>query len=61
MMQKIAAVGKLELYYDAVIDGGVYKDNLVIDGGNITDNAKGLRNLTQDNVHRSIVRSQYDD
>ena len=61
MMQKIAAIGKLEIYYDAVIDGGVYKDNLVIDGGNITDNAKGLRNLTQDNVHRSIVRSQYDD
>jgi len=61
MMQKIAAIGKLELYYDAVIDGGVYKDNLVIDGGNITDNAKGLRNLTQDSVHRSIVRSQYDD
>ena len=61
MMQKIAAIGKLELYYDAVIDGGVYKDNLVIDGGNITDNAKGLQNLTQDSVHRSIVRSQYDD
>jgi len=61
MMQKIAAIGKLELYYGAVIDGGVYKDNLVIDGGNITDNAKGLRNLTQDSVHRSIVRSQYDD
>jgi len=61
MMQKIAAIGKLELYYDAVIDGGVYKDNLVIDGGNITDNAKGLRNLTQDNVHKSIVRSQYGD
>jgi len=59
--EKIAAIGKLELYYDAVIDGGVYKDNLVIDGGNITDNAKGLRNLTQDSVHRSIVRSQYDD
>ena len=52
MMQKIAAIGKLELYYGAVIDGGVYKDNLVIDGGNITDNAKGLRNLTQDSVHR---------
>jgi len=61
MMKQIAAVGKLELYYNAVIDGGVYKDNLVIDGGNITDNAKGLRNLTQDSVHRSIVRSQYDD
>jgi len=61
MMKQIAAVGKLELYYNAVIDGGVYEDNLILEGGTITDNAKGLRNLTQDSVHRSIVRSQYDD
>ena len=61
MMQQIAAVGKLELYYNAVIDGGVYKDNLIIEGGTIVDNVRGLRNLTQDSVHRGIVRSQYDD
>ena len=61
MMKQIAAVGKLELYYNVVIDGGVYKDNLTLEGGTIEDNFSGLRNLTQDSVHRSIVRSQYDD
>ena len=61
MMQKIAAIGKLELYYDAVIDGGVYEDNLIIEGGTFADNDRGLRNFTQDSVHRSIVRSQYGD
>ena len=52
MMKQIAAVGKLELYYNAVIDGGVYKDNLILEGGTIEDNVKGLRNFTQDNVHK---------
>tara|TARA_R110000803_G_scaffold166187_1_gene229527 strand:- start:177 stop:935 length:759 start_codon:yes stop_codon:yes gene_type:complete len=61
MMQQIAAIGKLELYYNTVIDGGVYKDNLIINGGTIEDNFNGLRNLAQDSVHRGIVRSQYDD
>ena len=61
MMKQIAAVGKLELYYNVVIDGGVYKDNLTLEGGTIEDNFSGLRNLTQDSVHKSIVRSQYDD
>ena len=59
MMAKIAAIGKLELYYNFAIDGGVYKDTLKINGGDIKDNLKGLRNLAQDGVHRSIVRSQY--
>jgi len=61
MMKQIAAVGKLELYYNAVIEGGVYKDNLIIEDNSINDNFKGLRNLTQDSVHKSIIRSQYGD
>jgi hypothetical protein len=61
MMKQIAAVGKLELYYNTAIDGGIYKDTLTIEGGTIEDNFSGLRNLTQDSVHRSIVRSQYGD
>ena len=61
MMQQLAAVGKLELYYNADIDGGVYKDSLKMDGGEINDNVRAWRSLGQDSVHRSIVRSQYDD
>jgi hypothetical protein len=61
MMQQIAAVGKLELYYNLDIDGGVYEDVLQIDGGEFKDNVKAFKSLGQDNVHRSMVRSQYDD
>jgi len=61
MMQQIAAVGKLELYYNLDIDGGVYEDALKIDGGEINDNVRAWRSLGQDSVHRSMVRSQYDD
>ena len=61
MMQQLAAVGKLELYYNTDIDGGVYKDSLKIDGGEINDNVRAWRSLGQDSVHRSMVRSQYDD
>ena len=61
MMKQIASIGKLELYYNVVIDGGVYKDNLTLEGGTIEDNVRGLRNFTQDSVHKGIVRSQYGD
>ena len=61
MMQQIAAIGKLELYTNRDIDGGVYEDVLQIDGGEFKDNVKAFRSLGQDSVHRSMVRSQYDD
>ena len=61
MMQQIAAIGKLELYTNRDIDGGVYEDVLQIDGGEFEDNVKAYRSLSQDSTHRSMVRSQYDD
>ena len=61
MMQQIAAIGKLELYTNRDIDGGVYEDVLQIDGGEFKDNVKAFRSLGQDSAHRSMVRSQYDD
>ena len=61
MLQQLISVGKLELYLNLDIDGGVYEDVLKIDGGEIKDNVRAYRSLTQDSVHRSMVRSQYDD
>ena len=61
MMQQIAAIGKLELYTNRDIDGGVYEDVLQIDGGEFEDNVKAYRSLGQDSTHRSMVRSQYND
>ena len=61
MLQQLISVGKLELYLNLDIDGGVYEDVLKIDGGEFEDNVKAFRSLGQDSVHRSMVRSQYDD
>ena len=61
MLQQLISVGKLELYFNLDIDGGVYEDVLKIDGGEIKDNVRAYRSLAQDSVHRSMVRSQYDD
>ena len=61
MLQQLISVGKLELYLNLDIDGGVYEDVLKIDGGEIKDNVRAYRSLAQDSVHRSMVRSQYDD
>jgi hypothetical protein len=61
MLQQLISVGKLELYLNLDIDGGVYEDVLKIDDGEIKDNVRAYRSLAQDSVHRSMVRSQYDD
>ena len=60
MMQQMAAVGKLEMYYGATMDGGTYTDTAELKDGIITDNYKALRSLAQDKSHRVMVRLQYD-
>jgi hypothetical protein len=61
MITKMAAVGKINSYYDVTIDGGVYQDTLQLNDSNIQDNRRVLRNLRNDDSHRSMVRSQYKD
>jgi len=60
MMQQMAAVGKLEMYYGATMDGGTYTDTAELKDGIITDNYRALRSLAQDKSHRVMVRLQYD-
>ena len=59
MLQELASVEKLEMYYGVVIQGGTYEDTVKLIDGNIQDNTRALRNLAQDKVHRDMVRSQY--
>lgn len=59
MLTEMAAVGKINSYYDVKIDGGIYKDTIQLNDSNIQDNRKALRNLRNDVNHRKIVRSQY--
>jgi len=50
----------LQFYYAFDIEGGEYKDTVVLQDNVITDNRRALRNLASDANHRKMVRSQYD-
>jgi len=60
MMQKMASTGTLDSYYNVTIEGGNYQDTIELKDTEIKDNYKALRNLAQDKLHKTIVRSQYD-
>lgn len=59
MMQQLTAAGTLDAYSKMTIDGGVYEETIVLDGGEIKDNYRAFRNLKQDKLHDQIVRSQF--
>lgn len=59
MMQQLTAAGTLDAYSKMTIDGGVYEETIVLDGGEIKDNYRAFRNLSQDKLHDKIVRSQF--
>ena len=47
-------------YYTKSLDGGSYKETVQLDGGNIPDNRRGLRNnMAQQKLHNELVNSQY--
>jgi hypothetical protein len=51
----------IDTYYNSKINGGIYKDTVVLNGGNLPDNKKGLRNnLAQQLLHNQLVDLQYD-
>lgn len=60
MMEAMSTIPNFDQYYEVSIQGGFYEDTLVLEDKNIPDNAKAMRNLAQDTLHRSMVRSQYD-
>ena len=60
MMQQLASTGTLDGYYGATIEGGTYEETIELKDTEIKDNKRALRNLAQDKLHRTIVRSQYD-
>jgi len=51
----------IDIYYNSRINGGIYKDTVTLNGGNLPDNKKGLRNnLAQQLLHNQLVDLQYD-
>jgi len=59
MMEQLSAAGTLDAYSKITIDGGVYEETIVLDGGEIKDNYRAFRSLSQDKLHDEIVRSQF--
>ena len=61
MLTALAAVGRINSYYDVTIDGGIYTDTIKLNDSSIQDNRRALRNLRNDDSHRKMIRSQYKD
>ena len=59
VLQQMNSAVNMAPYYSANIDGGTYNDTVTLDGGNITDNRKALRNMAQDKLHDKMVDMQY--
>ena len=46
-------------YLTASIQGGVYEESVVMQDATLPDNADVMRNLANDGLHQTMVRSQY--
>jgi hypothetical protein len=60
IMQALSTIPNFDQYYAVNIQGGVYEEALILEDAELPDNASAMRNLAQDTLHRSMVRSQYD-
>ena len=59
VLQTMNAATNVNSYYAANISGGVYKDTTSLEGGKIVDNKKAFRSLSQDKLHNTMIREQY--
>jgi len=59
IMLALSQATNLGAYYAQDIQGGEYKENIILKDNEIVDNKKALRSLASDRKHREIVRSQY--
>jgi len=61
LMFAMSHSSNIDPYYDKKLAGGVYKETVVLDGGNLPDNKKGARaGLAQQILHTKMVSMQYD-
>lgn len=60
IMQAMSTIPNFENYYEVNIQGGVYEETVVLEDKELPDNRRAMRNLAQDTLHRSMVRSQYE-
>jgi len=61
LMFAMSRSNNLNPYYDKTLSGGTYKETVVLDGGQLPDNAKGARaGLAQQLLHTQMVNFQYE-
>ena len=59
LLQTINNATNVNTYYAATVPGGVYRESILLDGGEVVDNRKALRSLAQDNLHNQMIEEQY--
>ena len=61
IMQALSTIPNFENYYAVSIQGGVYEETVVLEDKELPDNRRAMSSLAQDALHRSMVRSQYEE
>ena len=59
LLQRINNATNVSSYYVAKIQGGVYRESIALQGGEIVDNRQALRSLAQDNLMNDMIQEQY--
>lgn len=60
LMYSLTRSSNMNPYYIKKLEGGTYKETVVLDGGNLPDNKKGARaGLAQQLLHTKMVGMQY--
>ena len=59
LLQTINNATNVSSYYLAEVPGGVYRESISLQGGEIVDNKIALRSLAQDNLHNKMIEEQY--
>ena len=59
LLQIINNATNVSSYYVAQIQGGVYRESIALQGGEIVDNRQALRSLAQDNLMNDMIQEQY--
>ena len=59
LLQTINNATNVTSYYAATVPGGVYRESISLDGGEVVDNRRALQSLAQDNLMNQMIEEQY--
>ena len=59
VLQTMNNATNVNSYYVAQVPGGVYRESISLQGGEVVDNKKAFKSLSQDKLHNTMIREQY--